>query len=145
MSSSNEEYEEEIREHIEMEVRDNIERGMAPDEARRAANRTFGNTGVVRQKLREGGPWNWIETLLQDVRYGLRLLTRSPLLSGAIVLTLTLGIGINTGVFTVLNGVLLRPRVDKSPETFAHLSPQYSVDAGQPPLPTAISVADYRA
>ncbi|HYW48612.1 MAG TPA: ADOP family duplicated permease [Bryobacteraceae bacterium] len=145
MSRTNDEYEEEIREHIEMEVRDNLERGMTPAEARRAAARTFGNPGVVRQKLREGGPWYWLETLLKDVRYGLRLLIRSPLLSCATVLTLTLGIGINTGVFTVLNGMLLRARVDKSPETFAHLSPQYSGDPGQPALPPTVSVMDYRA
>src|SRR5438105_800049 len=88
MSRRNDDYEDEIREHIEMEFRDNIDRGMPPGEAGRAANRTFGNTAVVRQKLREGGPLYWFETLLQDVRYGFRLLIRSPLLSAAIVLTL---------------------------------------------------------
>src|SRR5205807_5207743 len=123
----------------------NIDRGMRPGEARRAANRTFGNTAVVQQKLREGGPLYWFETLLQDVRYGLRLRIRSPLLSAAIVLTLTLGIGINTGVFTVLNGIMLRARVDKDPDTFAHLSAQYSGDIAQPSIAWTISVQDYRA
>jgi hypothetical protein len=110
--SRNSEYEEEIREHIETEVRENLERGMAPPEARRAAERAFGNTGVVRQNLYEGGPFYWLDTLWQDVRYGARLLRRSPLLACATVLTLTLGIGINTGVFTMVNGMLFRARVE---------------------------------
>ena len=139
------EYDEEIREHIETEVRENLERGMAPGEARRAAERAFGNTAVVRQNLREGGPFYWLDTLRQDVRYGARLLKRSPLLAGATVLTLTLGIGINTGVFTLLNGMMLRARVDKDPDSFAHLSLAYSGNFDEPTLPWAASVADYRA
>jgi predicted permease len=145
MKRREDEYDEELSEHIEMETRENMERGMPPEEARRAALRTFGNPGVVRQQLREGGRFYWIETVLQDVRYGLRLLKQSPLLSGAIVLTLTLGIGINTGVFTVLNGMLLRARVDKDPDSFAHVSAQYSGDAGAAVLDWGISVADFRA
>ena len=145
MSRRNDRYDEEIREHIEMEIRENLERGMTPEEARRAATRAFGNAGVIRQKLREGGPRYWLETFFQDVRYGARLLVRSPLLSGATVLTLALGIGVNTGVFTVLNGILLRPRVETSPETFAHLSPRYSGDPAMTALPWTTSLRDYRA
>jgi len=143
--SRQDEYDEELRAHIEIETAENIERGMPPDEARRAAMRAFGNTGVVRQQLREGGPYYWMETLVEDVRYGLRCLKRSPLLACATVLTLTLGIGLNTGVFTMLNGMLLRARVEKDPDSFAHVSAQYSYDAGQSHLDGAISVADLRA
>lgn len=102
-------YDEEIRQHLEIETRENLACGMAEREARLAAQRAFGNSGVVRQRLREGGAGYWLESLLQDVRYGARLLTRSLLLSFSIVITLTLGIGINTGVFTLLNAILLRP------------------------------------
>jgi predicted permease len=145
MSRRQDEYDEELREHIEIETRENIERGMPPNEARLAAIRTFGNSGVVRQQLREGGPFYWSGTLLQDVRYGLRLIKRSPLLAFATVLTLTLGIGMNTGVFTVLNGMVMRARVDKDPESFAHVSALYSGDAGRVVLDSGVSTADFHA
>ncbi len=145
MSRRQDEYDEELREHIEIETRENIERGMPPNEARLAAIRTFGNPGVVRQQLREGGPFYWIETLLQDIRYGLRLVKRSPLLAFATVLTLTLGIGMNTGVFTVLNGFIMRARVDKDPDTFAHVFARYSGDVGRVAFDSGVSTADFRA
>jgi predicted permease len=143
--SRQDEYDEELREHIEIETRENIERGMPPNEARLAAIRTFGNAGVVRQKLREGGPFYWFETLLQDIRYGLRLVKRSPLLAFATVLTLTLGIGMNTGVFTVLNGFIMRARVDKDPDSFAHIFARYSGDVGRIAFDSGVSTADFRA
>ena len=58
--------------------------------------------------------------LLEDIRYGVRSIVRSPLLSCATILTLALGIGINTGVFTILNGMLFRARVGSHPESFVH-------------------------
>ena len=144
MSSRQDDYDEEIREHIEIETRDNIARGMPPDDARRAAIRAFGNAAVVRQRLWEGGPLCWLDTMLQDIQYGLRLLRQSPLLSGSIVLTLTLGIGMNTGVFTVLNGMMLRARVEKDPDTFAHVAVQYSGEVGPTVLDWGVSTADFR-
>ena len=86
-----------------------------------------------------------IGTLLQDIRYGVRLLRRGPLLAGAIVLTLTLGIGMNTGVFTLLNGMLLRARVEKDPDHFAHVSAQYSGDVTRVLLDGSISTDDFDA
>ena len=144
MNRRRDDFEDEIREHIEMETLENIERGMSPDEARRAALRTFGNVGVVRERLREGSPLYWLETLWQDIRFGFRLLVQSPLLSLSIVLTLTLGIGINTGVFTVLNGMLLRSRVDQDPDRFAHVSAQYR-DGGPSVIDWGVSTTDLRA
>jgi len=145
MSRRDDDYDEELREHIEIETRENIERGMAPDVARQAALRSFGNPAVVRQQLRESGPFHWLDTLLQDVRYGLRLLKRSPLVACATVLTLTLGIGMNAGVFTVLNGVLVRARVDEDPDSFAHVAAQYFGDVGSMAYDNGISTADLRA
>jgi predicted permease len=143
--SRQDDYDEELREHIEIETRENIGRGLPPDEARRAAIRTFGNSTAIRQDLREGGTFYWLDTLIQDLQYGLRLIRRSPLLSCATVLTLTFGIGINTGVFTFLNGALLRARVEKEPDTFAHLSAETSGEAGRAVLDWGVSIDDFRA
>jgi predicted permease len=136
-------YDEELREHIEMETRENIARGMPASEARQAALRTFGNVTSVREQLREGGPLFWLETVLQDIRYALRHLKRSPLIAGATALTLTLGIGMNTGVFTMLNGMLLRARVQKNPETFAHVAAQYTGEYTRPVFDPGFSTEDF--
>src|ERR1700744_5544764 len=97
-----------IRDHLERETQDNIDRGMSPEEARRAALRKFGNVTRVKEQTWE--VWNavWLEQLLQDVRYGLRTLWRSPGLTIAAVLAIALGIGVNVGFFSVLNGIAMR-------------------------------------
>jgi predicted permease len=86
-----------------------------------------------------------VEALFQDVRYAVRSLTRAPLLACVTVLTLAVGIGLNVGVFSVVNGLLFRARIDKDPESFAHLSPVYSGEFERGGKPWAVSFADYRA
>ena len=101
--------ERDIRDHIEMETRDNVERGMAPEAARYAALRKFGNVLRAAEETRAVWRWMWLDRLLQDTRYALRGLRRDPVFAAVAILTLALGIGMTTAVFSVVSAALVKP------------------------------------
>ena len=110
------ELDEEIRAHFTMAVRDRVARGESPDEAYAAARREFGNVTHVKEVTRDAWGGLWLERLTQDLRYAFRSLRRQPLFAIFATTTLALGIGATTAMFTVINGVLLRPLPFPEPE-----------------------------
>src|SRR6202521_1934697 len=99
----------ELRSHLEMSAELNLRKGMSPADARREALRSFGGIEQAKEECRDARKVNLIENFLQDVRFGLRMLRRSPGFSLLAILCLTLGIGANAAVFSWIEGILFRP------------------------------------
>ncbi len=99
----------EIRFHLEQEAAKHIEAGVPPAEARRRARAAFGNIEVTREAHRDAFGVRWIRDLASDARYAVRTLRHTPVLAAAAIVTIALGIGANTAIFSAVNGVILRP------------------------------------
>ncbi|MGC2162280.1 MAG: ABC transporter permease, partial [Silvibacterium sp.] len=99
----------ELRQHLEEKTVQFQREGMSREEAEQAARRAFGNPTLLEERSREVWQWPRIENLLRDVSFSARLLKKSPGFTFVAILTLTLGIGANTAIFSLLNGLLLRP------------------------------------
>lgn len=111
----------ELRAHIEALAEENIRRGMSQEEARYAARREFGGIEQTKELYRDQRGLPFLETLFRDIRFGLRNLLRQPGFSVIAILTLALGIGVNTSIFSVVHGVLLSPLPFKEPQRLVSL------------------------
>jgi putative ABC transport system permease protein len=111
----------ELHSDLELEEEEQRERGLSADEARSAAHRAFGNTTLIKEQTREAWGVVSFETFLQDLRYGVRQLWRSPGFAITAVLTLAIGIGANLAIFGIIDTVLLRPLAYPEPDRIVQL------------------------
>lgn len=116
------ELEEEMRSHLEMRASDSVREGTDAEEAGYDARRRFGNVTLQMEKTREMDLMRWLETFAQDVRFGLRMLRKAPGFTAVAVLTLALGIGANTAIFSLLNTVMLRMLPVRAPEQLVQVA-----------------------
>src|SRR5688572_28036236 len=116
------ELDDEMQYHVERQTEQNIAKGLTPADARYAALRAFGNTTATREHLREIAGWATIEALINDLRYGLRLLRRSPVFAVFAIASLSLGIGATTAIFSLLNAIVLRELPVRNPEELVSLN-----------------------
>jgi predicted permease len=135
----------EFRSFLEIETDENIARGMPPEAARRAAHLKFGNPTAIREEVYEMNSIRFLETLGRDIRYAVRVLKASPTFTLVSLLTLALGIGATTAIFTVVNGVILRPLPYPDPDrliTAWETNPSYNLP-GHPPGSISFSPGNY--
>ena len=125
-----EDLDDEIRLHIELETAANVRAGMDPDAARREALRRFGGVEQVKEEVRDERGVRPLEDFVADIRFAARSLRKAPGFTAAVILTLALGIGANTAIFSVLNGVVLKPLDFPEPDRLVQLCEEHESVAG---------------
>ena len=121
LKRSAEDFAEEIKTHLELEADELKSEGLSEDEARWKARREFGNVRLTQERFYLKSRWETLDKLLRDLRFGLRSLLQSPGFAATAILTLALGIGANTAVFSVMNAVLLKSLPVSDPDRLVYL------------------------
>jgi len=135
----------ELQAHLEMEIGENLRRGMDPDEARRQALLRSGGLTQAVEAVRGQRGLPFLESLLADIRYAVRALRRTPTYTAVVVITLGLGIGANTAIFSVIRGVLLKPLPHREGDRLVYLRQSIDGPGGANILFSVPEVRDFRA
>jgi putative ABC transport system permease protein len=135
---------EELLVHLEMETTENIRRGMAPEDARRQALLASGGLTVAVEAVRDQRGLPWLESVAADIRYAFRALRRSPAFTAIVVITLGLGIGANTAIFSVVRAVLLKPLPHRDGDRLMYLRQSVDGPGDNHVLFSVLEITDYR-
>ncbi len=122
----------ELRDHLEREIESNIRAGMSPDQARAAARKLVGSVSLYKEECRDARGIGFIEAFLRDFRYAIRTARRTPLFTAIAILTLALGIGANTTVFTFVENIVLRSFPARDPQQLVSLIGARSINMSYP-------------
>jgi putative ABC transport system permease protein len=133
----------ELQSHLDMETAENIRRGMNPADARRKALLASGGLTVAAESVRAQRGLPWLESIAADIKYALRALRHSPAFTSIVVITLALGIGANTAIFSVVRGVLLKPLPHRDGDRLVYLRQSTDVSGGENALFSVPEVRDF--
>ena len=131
------ELDDELRDHLQMAIDENLDRGMNEQEATRAARRSLGVSTSIKEARRQADSLYWLDTLLQDLRYGVRILRRSPLFTVTVVLILGVGVGMTTAVFAIVDSLLLNAVPFADARRLVELN-RFGPSGGGPSQPAAL-------